>query len=112
MAGARYLFCWAATDGGVEMIAALPSGPAPKRWRGYLVLRDGNNLAGKEVNADYHRFTHHVNLADRFASKGHAPDLAFVFDHLDRPDAFRFEVNALTGDPDGALAAGLLPHSL
>src|SRR5215510_1117954 len=50
-------------------------------------LRDGNDLTRKAVNADNHRFTHQVNLADRFAAKSHAPDLAFVFKRLNRLDA-------------------------
>src|SRR6266536_501584 len=75
-------------------------------------LRDGNDLAGETVNADNHRFAHRVNFADRFAAKSHAPEFAFVFDRLDRLDAFRFEVNTLAGDLDGAFAADLLPRSL
>src|SRR5262245_14498622 len=75
-------------------------------------LRDGNDLTRKAVNADNHRFTHQVNLADRFAAKSHAPDLAFVFKRLNRLDAFRLEVYSPVSDLYGALTADLLPRSL
>jgi hypothetical protein len=62
VAEAKCSFCWVATDDGVEVIADLPSGPASKRSRRYLAIRDGGYLAGKAVNTDYHCFTHHAHM--------------------------------------------------